>query len=235
MYSAAEIHESAPDYKQKSRASHVRDCALFRHNTSSVTSTENMMASLPGKKKAQRCTCKALLSDNDAIDSANHWSTGYRKPTTYSMTKPRRLLTPFERSQKQTASTSQQKQQMTRSRCATANSSTSAVLLARRRIIRLLVAVVTSFAICVLPYHAMKLWLIFGLQPASHTTEILHTTAFLFYYLNNALNPMLYAFLSKNFSRSLHELCYVPDRPACQQKRHRNNSVVRAHVTNSTL
>ena len=84
--------------------------------------------------------------------------------------------------------------------------SENAALVARRRIIRLLVFVVASFALCVLPYHAMNLWNLSQNAAVTKHKELLQVLAFFFYYLNNAVNPFLYAFLSENFRRSLSEL-----------------------------
>ena len=81
-------------------------------------------------------------------------------------------------------------------------------LMGRRRVIRLLLAVVVSFAVCVLPYHVRILrqyW-----QTTEHeftfSEKLFTPLSFIFYYLNSALNPVLYAFLSANFRRSLREL-----------------------------
>ena len=80
-------------------------------------------------------------------------------------------------------------------------------LSARRKVIRLLIAVVVSFAVCVLPYHVRVLWQAFN-QPQFVTDWHLIITplAFVLYYLNSGLNPLLYAFLSKKFRESLSDL-----------------------------
>jgi hypothetical protein len=87
------------------------------------------------------------------------------------------------------------------------STSSDNVMTSRRRVIRLLVAVVGSFAICVLPYHIRVVW-----QTASkdlhigYWQQIMVPSTFLVYYLNSALNPVLYAFLSDKFRNSLYDL-----------------------------
>ena len=94
-------------------------------------------------------------------------------------------------------------------RCHTLSQSNMAILLRRRRIIRLLVAVVTSFALCVLPYHVYNLWLLYS---TNYSAEA-RACVLCFYYINNAVNPVLYALLSKNFTRVLADLCHARQRP----------------------
>lgn len=87
---------------------------------------------------------------------------------------------------------------------------TEGALLARRRVIRLLIVVIVCFALCVLPYHVLMLcqnWLEYGVQH-TYGQMLASPIIFLIFYLNSALNPLLYAFLSDNFRRSLHELVH---------------------------
>ena len=79
-------------------------------------------------------------------------------------------------------------------------------LLARRKVIRLLIAVIVSFATCVLPYHIRVLWQTWSEPHLSFWTSLLTPITFVLFYLNSGLNPILYAFLSDNFRRSLREL-----------------------------
>lgn len=77
---------------------------------------------------------------------------------------------------------------------------------ARKKVIRLLIAVVISFCICVLP-HMMKVlnhyWVVFNLP---HNVEtILSPISFIVLYLNSVLNPFMYAMFSTNFRRSFKE------------------------------
>lgn len=92
-------------------------------------------------------------------------------------------------------------------RSASRNSGRTAnALLARRKVIRLLIAVIVSFATCVLPYHIRVLWQTWGEPHLSFWTSLLPPITFLIFYLNSGLNPILYAFLSDNFRRSLREV-----------------------------
>lgn len=81
----------------------------------------------------------------------------------------------------------------------------------RRRVIRLLVAVVISFAVCVLPHH-IRILLHFWEVPMP-LEKVLATVSFLILYLNSALNPILYALFSANFRKSFKESI------ACRRKR----------------
>jgi hypothetical protein len=94
---------------------------------------------------------------------------------------------------------------------------------ARRKVIRLLIALVLSFAICVLPYHVRVLWQTYGQPDLSHDWHILITPAtFIPYYFNSGLNPILYAFLSNKFRSSLVEL-FIGRCCRSNGRRHRDN------------
>ena len=72
-------------------------------------------------------------------------------------------------------------------------------LLARRKVIRLLIAVIISFALCALPYHIRLLWQAWGNPQMSFGEFLVPPITFVIYYFSSALNPLLYAFLSLNF------------------------------------
>ncbi len=72
-------------------------------------------------------------------------------------------------------------------------------LLARRKVIRLLIAVIVSFALCALPYHIRILWQLWGDPQVSFGELLLPPITFVIFYFSSALNPVLYAFLSLNF------------------------------------
>ena len=76
-------------------------------------------------------------------------------------------------------------------------------LLARRRVIRLLIAIVVTFAVCVLPHHIRLIYQTFW--EASYA--LLPPITLLILFTNSALNPLLYAFLSGNFRKSLLDTC----------------------------
>ena len=95
-------------------------------------------------------------------------------------------------------------------------------LLARRRVIRLLIAVVLAFAFCVLPSHVYHIWQQIG-NTASislFTSTLLPPTTYLILYLNSALNPLLYAFLSGNFRKSLKDVIGSIRRRTVYRNRH---------------
>lgn len=80
----------------------------------------------------------------------------------------------------------------------------------RRRVIRLLIAIILAFAFSVLPYHVYVLHLIYSPpQQLSDSTNyyyaVLRPIVFLFLYSNSAINPALYAFMSDNFRKSMKE------------------------------
>ena len=81
-------------------------------------------------------------------------------------------------------------------------------LTARRKVIRLLIAIVGSFAACMLPHHVRLLYELWAPQTfhPSFLQHLVPPTTFLFFYLNSALNPILYAFLSDNFRKRLLEV-----------------------------
>lgn len=82
------------------------------------------------------------------------------------------------------------------------------VLRARRKVIRLLVAVVLGFAVCNLPFHARKFYQYWSSRydgtSRSAVTMTIVTTLIL--YMNSIINPILYAFLSDNFRKSMKDV-----------------------------
>jgi hypothetical protein len=104
-------------------------------------------------------------------------------------------------------------------------------LVARRRVIRLLIAVIVSFAMCVLPYHIRIMWSAFHQPQFTFWEKMFTPITFVIYYLNSALNPLLYAFLSANFRRSLWQVLKCQDKPS-----HRNISMQSySRTVNTTL
>ena len=83
-------------------------------------------------------------------------------------------------------------------------------LTSRRRVIRLLVAVVTIFALCVLPFHLRNLlhyWNVY--QSTGGIFDFLSPIASVMMYLNCGLNPFIYWMFSDHFRRSLKDtLCF---------------------------
>ncbi|KAK2173084.1 hypothetical protein NP493_907g00000 [Ridgeia piscesae] len=80
-------------------------------------------------------------------------------------------------------------------------------LVARRKVIRLLIAIIVSFAACVLPHHVRLLWQTWTTRRHyTHENLLVPPVTFLLFYFNSCLNPFLYAFLSDNFRQSLAQL-----------------------------
>ncbi|XP_062617022.1 trissin receptor-like [Saccostrea cucullata] len=75
----------------------------------------------------------------------------------------------------------------------------------RRKVIRLLVAVVVLFALCVLPHHIRLLLKWWGIRSVLNA-GIFSPISFLILYSNSAFNPILYALFSANFRKSFSEL-----------------------------
>ncbi|CAH0404811.1 unnamed protein product [Chilo suppressalis] len=84
------------------------------------------------------------------------------------------------------------------------------VLRARRGVVRMLIVVVLTFAICNLPFHARKMWQYWssGYEGTSDFSTLLTPLTFLITYFNSGINPLLYAFLSKNFRKGMRELLF---------------------------
>ncbi|XP_028174100.1 trissin receptor, partial [Ostrinia furnacalis] len=84
------------------------------------------------------------------------------------------------------------------------------VLRARRGVVRMLIVVVLTFAICNLPFHARKMWQYWssGYEGTSDFSALLTPLTFLITYFNSGINPLLYAFLSKNFRKGMKELLF---------------------------
>lgn len=82
------------------------------------------------------------------------------------------------------------------------------VLRARRGVIRMLIVVVLTFAICNLPYHARKMWQYWSedYDGSSNFSTLFTPLTFLVTYINSGVNPLLYAFLSRNFRKGMREL-----------------------------
>lgn len=84
------------------------------------------------------------------------------------------------------------------------------ILKIRKRVIRLLVIVVLAFAISNLPFHARKLWQ--GWSPSfrgtSYSSFTLTIVTTLIFYMNSGINPIIYAFMSKNFRQSMIDVLF---------------------------
>ncbi|XP_050309734.1 trissin receptor-like [Anthonomus grandis grandis] len=103
---------------------------------------------------------------------------------------------------------------------------TANVLKARRGVIKMLIIVVCTFALCNLPFHARKLWQYWSPHYQGHTnfSALLTPLTFLSTYFNSGVNPLLYAFLSKNFRRGMRELLFCSHKTNCRQRNFRYNT-----------
>lgn len=148
-----------------------------------------------GKRKKDKCSCERTDSErsseasqscdintNHSKHNGNHMSCGEHKSCREKSNVPK-LRVYFNTEQ-------------TRMNCMRAVRS-------RRRVIRLLVAVVVSFTICVLPHHIRYLLLFW--EVPMYEEGLLSPVSFLILYLNSALNPILYALFSANFRKSFKE------------------------------
>lgn len=120
-----------------------------------------------------------------------------------------------------------------RMRITRSNKYGTSALQSRRRIIRMLIVVVLAFALCHLPFHARKVWQYWSpkwaqYQAGSVFSNLFTPITFLIMYANSAINPILYAFMSKKFRMSFKDLL-------CCRMRHslrisRNASVRSTHA-----
>ncbi|XP_058448036.1 trissin receptor isoform X2 [Malaya genurostris] len=99
--------------------------------------------------------------------------------------------------------------------------SSNNVLRARRGVIRMLMVVVLTFALCNLPFHARKMWQYWSTdyRGDSNFNALFTPLTFLVTYFNSGVNPLLYAFLSRNFRKGMRELLL------CSLKKNKNHSL----------
>ena len=101
-------------------------------------------------------------------------------------------------------------------------------LLARRKVVRLLIAVIISFAACTLPYNLRMLYTSWATLSLSDAEALAGPISFLFLYFNSGLNPCLYAFLSDNFRKCLREVI------TCSANKNRDVTSVRGSTVVTT-
>lgn len=118
-------------------------------------------------------------------------------------------------------------------------SSSQNVLRARRGVIRMLIVVVLTFALCNLPYHARKMWQYWSTDYDGGSTfsSLFTPLTFLVSYFNSGINPLLYAFMSRNFRKGMQELLCCSVRGGGRgrgSRRHYTSSFMRRSSTRST-
>ncbi|CAL8070677.1 unnamed protein product [Orchesella dallaii] len=154
--------------------------------------------------------------DLDSVSSENGHSTFKFKPKTTS-----NLLS------------SRQSNRANRFRVVNTSRYGTKVLQSRRRVVKMLIVVVLTFAICHLPFHARKVWqyMSSNYQGGSVFSQVFTPLTFLIMYVNSGINPILYAFMSKKIRMSFRDLLCCNIRQSL--KISRNASVRSKHVVAS--
>ncbi len=98
-----------------------------------------------------------------------------------------------------------------------------AVMIARKKVIRLLIIMLVAFALCLFPVQLLGFWHHYGYYPQDTIAGALFIPfAYATYFFNSALNPFLYAFLSDNFRSKMREtLCLPTNKRRAIQQRHK--------------
>ena len=79
-------------------------------------------------------------------------------------------------------------------------------LIARRKVVRLLVAIVSSFAVCMLPHHVRLQWQEWKAGDSYSVRDMyVPPVTSLIFYVNSCLNPLLYALISDRFRKAFTE------------------------------
>jgi len=80
-------------------------------------------------------------------------------------------------------------------------------LTSRRKVVRLLAAIVISFALCMLPHHTRVQWHEWrSARSYSYEEMYIPPITTLVFYINSALNPLLYALISDKFRQAFADL-----------------------------
>ena len=74
----------------------------------------------------------------------------------------------------------------------------------KRKVTRMVLAVVVVFAVCWFPIHTLNLWMRLAVDfPYSYATYIFKVFAHTLSYANSCVNPFVYAFMGENFRKYL--------------------------------
>lgn len=84
------------------------------------------------------------------------------------------------------------------------------------QVIKMLIVVVTLFAVCWLPLHVHLLVAYFGVQPARRWYEVYRVLAHCLAYANSCMNPVIYSYVSTDFRRRFADVMLAPQ--PCQRQ-----------------
>ncbi|KAI8519388.1 hypothetical protein Bbelb_026450 [Branchiostoma belcheri] len=81
-------------------------------------------------------------------------------------------------------------------------------IVAKKKAVKMVIAVVTVFGFCWLPHHVITMWSSFGNFPYTLGTLVLKLTAHCLAYANSCMNPFIYVFISDNFKKDIKRLLW---------------------------
>jgi len=187
--------------RRHSGSQYLQQSAVSR-NTSSVRLFPSM-SNLNSPSASARLSLQAGDSKRSSLQALNNIDTAAATPTT---TEHARLAGNTLR--RHTASSTTLSAMHGRRSTQFVNSATDHnPLTARRKVVRLLAAVVISFALCMLPHHVRVQWHEWR-SARSYSYEEMYVPPIttLVFYINSCLNPLLYALISDKFRQAFADL-----------------------------